>query len=71
MSKAVLNRVYLVQGVMYWPGSVADETDLNRYNYLLGMGAFVASAAAVTTPPVVPGPRVSEPMTGRPGSLTR
>jgi hypothetical protein len=51
--KVQLTRTILAQGVVYWPNSVADMEN-NQANYLLAMGSVVSSAAAVTTPPVVP-----------------
>lgn len=71
MSKALLINCNLVQGTIYRLNSVADETDLNRYDYLIGMGSIAASEEDVTTPPEVPERISPEPMTGRPNSLTR
>lgn len=71
MTKVKLTRCFSAAGVVYWPDSVADEPDVGRANYLLGMASVEASAAAVTTPPAVPARIAPEPMRGRPGSLTR
>ena len=63
MTRVKLTRAFFAMGVNYPPDSVA-EMEANQAAYLLGMGSVEASAAAVTTPPVIP-PRIDN----RPGTM--